>query len=224
MTRQGFPVFLAAQIPAAVGAADYLATAAELAVKHGGQVLAATAAADVECLEAGTPDSSILLAQFDDDDNARAFWQADAQQERFAPLAAAPETSAILVNGLPFVGLPDMPEIPTTASVTPPTDRGPRAYMIIQGTATDQPRMDQYRDIILPMIAEQGAYYICFEIEGNAERLHGEWTHNIFAISRWPDHAAGHAFWDSDRYQNVAIPTRTGAGHFWVHFMPGLTG
>jgi uncharacterized protein (DUF1330 family) len=74
------------------------------------------------------------------------------------------------------------------------------------------------------MLKEQGAYYIAFEIEGGARVLHGEWPYDIFAISRWPDHAAGHAFWDSDRYQNTAIPTRTGAGEFWVHFMIGDQG
>lgn len=224
MTQAGFPVFLTVQIPTVLDATGYLQGAAALAADHRGQVLAATAATDVECLEDGTPPSAILLLQFENENSARSYWNEDAQQQLFAPMAAVPETSAILVKGLPYEGLPDMPEIPTTASVTPPDGRGPRAYMIIQGTAYDQPRMDEYRDIILPMIAEQGAYYVCFEIEGNAERLHGEWQHNIFAISRWPDHVAGHAFWDSDRYQNVAIPTRTGAGHFWVHFMIGETG
>jgi len=224
MTREGFPVFLTVQIPAAADASGYLDPAAALATQHGGRVLAAVSAADVECLEGGTPESAILLAEFDDSDTAQSFWNSDAQQVLFTPIAATPELSALIVNGLPYEGLPDMLEIPSAASVTPPTDRGPTAYMIVQGTATDQARMDQYRDIILPLIAAQGAYYICFEIAGNADRLHGEWTHNIFAISRWPDHAAGHAFWDSDRYQNVAIPTRTGAGHFWVHFMTGRSG
>ena len=224
MSRPGFPVFLNVQIPATADAAGYLDAAAPVAREHGGSVLAAVGAAEVECLEAGTPHASILLVQFEDAATARNFWDTDAHQRAFAPIADTPELAALVVNGLPYDGLPDMLEIPSTASVTPPADRGPRAYMIIQGTGSDQDRMDQYRDIILPMIAEQGAYYTCFEIEGNAERLHGEWHQNIFAISRWPDHAAGHAFWDSERYQNVAIPIRTGAGHFWVHFMPGLTG
>jgi uncharacterized protein (DUF1330 family) len=224
MTKAGFPVFLAVQIPAAADAAAYLDAAASLAGAHDGRALAAVSASAVECLEAGTPESSILLAEFDDSAAARGFWNAPAHRQTFSAVANAPGLSALIVNGLPYAGLPDMPEIPSTASVTPPAGRGPRAYMIVQGTATDQPRMDEYRDIILPMIAAQGAYYTCFEIDGKVDLLHGEWTHNIFAISRWPDHDAGHAFWDSDRYQHVAIPTRTGAGHFWVHFMTGLSG
>ncbi len=96
--------------------------------------------------------------------------------------------------------------------------------MLIQGTSTDQVRMDRYRDIILPMIKERGAYYTVFDIDGNIDALHGEWHHNIFAISRWPYLPAGYAFWDSDRYQNIAIPTRTGSGHFLVHFFTGVAG
>lgn len=71
------------------------------------------------------------------------------------------------------------------------------------------------------MIKAQGAYYTAFEIEGHVNLLCGKWPHDIFAISRWPDHDAGHAFWDSDRYQNIAIPVRTGAGNFLVHYLPG---
>lgn len=125
------------------------------------------------------------------------------------------------VAGLPYEGLPDTLEVPTIASVTPPANRGPCAYMVVQGRSTDQARMDQYRDIILPMIKAQGAYYTAFEIEGHVNLLCGKWPHDIFAISRWPDHDAGHAFWDSDRYQSIAIPVRTGAGNFLVHYLPG---
>ncbi len=224
MNDNAFPVFLYVQIPAAADAAAYLAAAAEAAGAAGGKLLGAVNAADVECLEAGTPEASILLVEFPDQASASACWQADAHQAAWAPLTDTPGLVALTVNGLPYVGLPDMLEIPSTASVKPPAGRGPRAFMIIQGVGTDQARMDQYRDIILPMIAEQGAYYSCFEIEGKVEVLHGDWPHEIFAISRWPDHAAGHAFWDSDRYQNVAIPTRTGAGHFLVHFFTGAAG
>ena len=96
--------------------------------------------------------------------------------------------------------------------------------MVIQGTGTDQARMDRYRDIILPMIAGLGAYYIAFDINGGATALSGTWPWEIFAVSRWPDHRAGDAFWDSDRYQNVAMPARAGAGAFHVHFFEGQAG
>ena len=164
-----------------------------------------------------------MLAEFRGSERLRDFWSDQEHRGSYASIAR--ENPLVLAApGLPPEGLPDMLEIPTTASVTPPANRGPRAYMVIQGSGTDEARMDQYRDIILPMLKEQGAYYIAFEIEGNTEVLAGSWPYDIFAVSRWPDYAAGHAFWDSDRYQNTAIPIRTGAGSFWVHFAVGKTG
>ena len=46
----------------------------------------------------------------------------------------------------------------------------------------------------------------------------------LLGASLVPTTIAGHAFWDSDRYQNTAIPVRTGAGSFWVHFFEGVDG
>jgi uncharacterized protein (DUF1330 family) len=212
------------QIPPVIEAGHYLQAAGPLVTRHGGSVLASVHADDVECLESGTPPAACLLARFDSAAALDSCWSDDAHRAALAPLEGVAGLLVIASPGLPAEGLPEMLEIPTTASVTPPAGRGPRAYMIIQGSSTDQERMDQYRDIILPMLKEQGAYYIAFEIEGGARVLHGEWLYDIFAISRWPDHAAGHEFWDSDRYQNTAIPTRTGAGEFWVHFMIGDQG
>jgi uncharacterized protein (DUF1330 family) len=54
--------------------------------------------------------------------------------------------------------------------------------------------------------------------------LHGQWTDLIVAISRWPDIGRAHDFWFSERYQTVAIPTRTGAGRFDVQLVTGLAG
>lgn len=217
------PHFFLAQIQNTADARNYLNDAATMAKLHGARILAKQASENVECLEAGTPSASILLAEFTGRAALNEFWQDDDQQSIFRQIVNA-DPLILAAPGLPAAGLPDMLEIPTTASVKPPADRGPRAYMIIQGTGTDEARMDQYRDIILPMLKEQGAYYTAFEIEGNTKVLAGNWPYEIFAVSRWPDHAAGHAFWDSDRYQNAAIPVRTGAGSFWVHFMVGETG
>lgn len=85
-------------------------------------------------------------------------------------------------------------------------------------------RMDAYRDIILPMLRERGAHYPLFELGGAVGVLHGHWQEGILAISRWPDLARAHDFWFSDRYQKVAIPTRTGAGTFDVQLAAGIAG
>jgi len=221
VTRGVNPYFLMVQLPAAVDSTEYRKAAAQLAAAHGGKVLANAPAAAVECLEAGTPTAAMLLVEFEQQQNIDAYWSDDRHQAIFARLSATPALVALSVAGLPYEGLPDALEIPTIASVTPPENRFACAYMIVQGSGTDQARMDQYRDIILPMIKEQGAYYTAFEIEGNVNLFCGQWPHEIFAISRWPDYESGHAFWDSDRYQNTAIPVRTGVGHFLVHYFPG---
>lgn len=223
MTQQGQPYFLIVQAPPEISG-QYLAAAAPLVESHGGKLLAAVAADGVERLETGTPAAGILVAEFENQADIRTLWESAEHAASRELLEASDQALAIGATGLPYVGLPEMMDIPTVASVNPPDVPGPRHYMLIQGIGSDQSRMDQYRDIILPMLKEQGAYYTLFEIEGNVDFLAGESPYTIFAISRWPDHAAGHAFWDSDRYQNTAIPIRTGAGEFWVHFFEGLAG
>ena len=220
MTDDARPYFLIVAAPAAVSA-HYLAVAAPAVAAAGGTTLAAAPAGRVECLEAGTPERGILFGQFSSPQAIRAFWSGAPHAPALEALKHAAGALAIAAPGLPFEGLPEALEIPTVASVEPPEGRGPAHYMLIQGTGTDPERMDRYRDIILPMLKEQGAYYTLFEIGGGVEFLLGGSDYEIFAVSRWPDHAAGHAFWDSDRYQNTAIPTRTGAGEFWVHFFAG---
>lgn len=223
MTQQSQPYFLIVQAPPEVSS-RYLAAAAPLVERHGGTVLASAESGNVECLETGTPSAGILVAEFEDETGIRSLWESTEHAASRKLLEATDGALAIGATGLPYVGLPDMMEIPTVASVTPPASDSPRYYMLIQGIGTDQGRMDEYRDIILPMLKEQGAYYTLFEIEGNVDFLVGQSPYAIFAISRWPNHAAGHAFWDSDRYQNTAIPVRTGAGEFWVHFFEGSSG
>lgn len=224
MTRANAPHFLYVQIPATVDSTAYLTGAGPLLENEGGILLAAADAREVECLERGTPEAAVLLAQFSDPGSLRTFWEHAEHQELLNPLRSAPGLLALQIPGLPYTGLPEAPDIPTIASVQPPNDRGPRAFMVVQGTGTDPERMDRYREVILPMIAEQGAYYTAFEISGEAKVLLGQWPWGIFAISRWPDHSAGHAFWDSERYQTVAIPIRTGAGTFHVHYLVGSAG
>jgi uncharacterized protein (DUF1330 family) len=224
MTPANHPSFLYMQIPAAIGSASYLADGEALASEFDGTVLAAAPADAVDCLEPGTPESAALLIEFEQEEQLDAFWVSERHQNLLGNLNTQAGLLVLAVPGLPYAGLPDALDIPTTASVEQPADRGPRTFMVIQGSVTDQQRIDQYRDVLLPMIAAQGAYYTAFEIAGKLRVLSGTWPWEIFAISRWPDHAAGHAVWYSDRYQNKAIPIRTGAGIFHVHYFTGLSG
>ncbi|MGK7932890.1 MAG: DUF1330 domain-containing protein [Microcystaceae cyanobacterium] len=221
-TSNDFPYFLIIQLPEPIDNRMYRDQLATFISHYNGTLLANCSAPQVECLEKGTPSTAILIAQFPHRLSIQTLWQDANLQKLLESFKNHPNSLILAVSGLPYIGLPQQLEIPTLASVTPPLDRGPRAYMLIQGTGTDSVRMGQYRDIILPMLKEQGAYYTVFEIEGNIECLHGQWTHKILAISRWPDYEAGHAFWDSELYQKTAIPLRTGAGHFLVHFFQGL--
>ena len=203
----------------------YLEELTGLLPEHTGRLLGKGDRSTIECLETGTPPAEIALFQFDAMQQARDLWGSDANRRLLAANGLSGDSGilVLLAPGLPHIGLPEAPEIPSIASVRPPPGRGPRHYMIIQGTGTDQARMDRYRDIILPLMAQLGSYYIAFDIGGGVEILAGAWPWEIFAISRWPDHRAGHDFWDSDRYQNVAVPLRTGAGTFHVHFFKGDT-
>lgn len=184
-----------------------------------GTVLAAAGPDTVEILEAGTRQTGLIIARFAWGPDLDAFWAGAA------PLAALlPEGSQVLAaNGLPWQGWPGH-MVPTIATVHVPAADAPPAYMLIEGTTFDQARMDDYRDIILPMIRERGGYYPLFELGGSVRVLHGYWREDIFAVSRWPSAAHAHDFWFSDRYQNVAIPTRTGAGRFDVQLTNGIAG
>lgn len=197
-----------------------LARAAADLRREGGEILAHAPAGRISCLEPGTIGSGILLAR----------WPAPAP----AMLAATrrlvgaltqsvPADSVPLVlevNGLPANGLPDMLDIPTVASV-PVAPKSPRnALMVIRGSVSDQARIDGYRDVILPMLKERGGYYEVFALQpGEVKALSGEWTEQIFAISRWPRRADAEDFWYSERYQTVAIPKRLGAGRFTVNLL-----
>ncbi len=184
-----------------------------------GTVLAAAVPADVEPLEEGTVQTGFLLARFAFAPDLDSFW--DAATDLAATLP--PGSQALGAAGLPYEGWPGHP-VPTIATVDVPASDSPRAYMLIEGTGTDETRMDAYRDIILPMLRERGAYYPLFELGGSVKLLHGQWSYGILAVSRWPDIGLARDFWFSDRYQKMAIPTRTGAGIFEVQLTVGCAG
>ncbi len=184
-----------------------------------GTVLAASAPADVEVLETGSVHTGLLIARFAWAPDLDSFWTGAGQLAAALPAGS----QALGAVGLPFEGWPGS-LVPTLATVDVPASDQPRAYMLIEGSSFDETRMDAYRDIILPMLRERGAYYPLFELGGSVRVLHGAWSDGILAVSRWPDLGRAHDFWFSDRYQNDAIPTRTGAGRFDVQLTVGIAG
>lgn len=202
-----------------------LADLADIARAAGGTVLAWAPPGRVAGLEPGTVAAGLLLARWPDRAGAKA-----AARDRVLPRlrAGLPSGSTPLilaVEGLPDEGLPEMPDIPTVASVPKPASPAGNVLLVVRGSAWDQAKLDQYRDVILPMHKERAGYYEVFAVApGQVEALSGEWRDLIFAISRWPTRAAAEDFWYSERYQGVAIPIRLGAGRFTVHMLEACAG
>jgi uncharacterized protein (DUF1330 family) len=204
------PWYLIVKVPA--GAAPDAAAC----VANRGEVVVRAAAAAVATLEPGTVQTSLLIARFAFAADLDAAWSA------VAPTLPA-TAQALAAPGLPYEGWPGH-AVPTIATVDVPTGSTPRAFMLIEGTGTDDTRMDAYRDIILPMIRARGGYYPLFELGGGVRVLAGSWSEAVLAISRWPTIAAARDFWFSERYQTVAIPIRTGVGRFEVQLVEGCAG
>jgi uncharacterized protein (DUF1330 family) len=216
------PEFLHVQIGGGTVDADDLARCAAAVRRAGGTVLAARPRAQVETLEPGTPAAALLLATWSSRAAFDAAWDASLGHETDRLALGDPEAVVLAVRGLPAEGLPDRPEIPTVASVPRAPLATPPTFMCVQGSVTDAVAIGAYRDVILPMLKQLGAFYVAFAIaEGDVRVLRGSWSEQIYAISEWPTHEAAHAFWYSDRYQNVAVPIRTGIGSFHVHLLAG---
>lgn len=184
-----------------------------------GEVLAAGPRIAVTPLEPGTAHTGLVIARFPFVEDRDALWAQSAD------LAASDlNLTALAAAGLPWEGWPGH-FVPTVATVdVPDAGDAPRTYMLIEGTGTDQERMDRYRDIILPMMRERGAYYVAFELGGSVRVLAGAWSEGIFAISRWPSRAHAEDFWFCNEYQMTAMPIRTGAGRFDVQIIEGIAG
>jgi uncharacterized protein (DUF1330 family) len=213
------PFFLTLK-PSAERSANCVPAWSKAAIASRGTVLAAEPANSVKVLEEGTIHTGLVIIRFAFGEDLDAFWNSpDA-----AVLADADDgLVALACAGLPYEGWPGN-FVPTIATVDVPASEAPRTFMVIEGTGTDQGRMDAYRDQILPMMRERGSYYIAFELGGNVRVLAGEWSEGIFAISRWPSKAHAEDFWYSDKYQNECIPIRAGVGKFDVQIVEGISG
>lgn len=177
---------------------------------------------EIAVLEPGSVPAHTLILPFADKAAARA-----AYAEMPTGMLSRPEAPlALLTGAVPAEGFPD-PAIPTRANVRAAADDmggGAPVLMLIEGTGRDQDRMDRYRDILLPMMFDLGAYYTVFDLGGSVEVLSGSWSEAIFAISRWPSRAAAERFWMSERYQREAIPLRIDIGRFEVALIPEAAG
>jgi uncharacterized protein (DUF1330 family) len=191
---------------------------AEAVTAARGDVLAAATIADVTPLEPGTRHSGLVIARFSFAADRDAFWASAGSL-----IHDDPELVALSTSGIAWEGWPGN-FVPTIATVDVPNAGLPRHFMVIEGTGTDQARMDRYRDIILPMMRERGAYYVAFELGGDVRVLAGAWSEGIFAVSRWPSRAHAEDFWFCDEYQKTAMPIRTGVGRFDVQIVEGLMG
>ncbi len=181
---------------------------------EGGALVATGAAADNAYLEIGTPPKSVIVATWPSHTAVLAAWPSIAQH-----ISGADADSIVALAGhcLAEDGLPGFP---TRANAAQVETAGPPAFMVIEGTVTAAEPMARYRDIIFPMISERGGYYLVYLPGDQVTVLHGNWPWAALIVSRWPDAAAAHDFWYSDRYQKIAIPTRTGSGVFSVVLLP----
>lgn len=208
------PHFLVLKLPAGGDPGPLTA----LVPSYRGLVLAAAPSTKIKPLEEGSVHNALLIARFAFSEDRDACWRA------MSALAGKIDgLTALAFAGLPWEGWPG-DFVPTIATVTVPDAGKPRTYMVIEGTGFDDAKMDEYRDVILPMLRERGAYYVAFELGGSVNVLAGEWSEGIFAISRWPSWELAEDFWYSDRYQNTAIPIRTGYGRFDVQIIEGMAG
>ncbi len=215
------PCFLLVELPGEhARQVRVLESLAGLVRSSGGQVLALAPAGKVSSLEPGTVAAGLLVSRWNDRGAARHAVQSVLLSHLLDCLPPGAGPVVLAVEGLPEGGLPEMPDIPTTASVPRPVSSQGNVLLIVRGSAWDQARLDQYRDVILPMHKERGGYYEVFAVApGQVEPIAGEWQEHIFAISRWPSRAAAEDFWYSERYQTIAIPLRLGAGRFSVHMI-----
>lgn len=186
--------------------------------KCGGRLIAACQVHEVAAIEPGSQPLHTWIARFPSMTAAREAWSARID----VSMLAHPEAPLVLaVRAVPDEGYPaELDFIPTHRNVVPGPSPSP-TLLLIEGSASDAQRMEQYRDIILPMMKERGSYYTVFELGGNVEVLCGNWNEAIFAISRWPTREAALDFWLSSKYQETAIPLRLDIGRFSVLALAG---
>lgn len=216
------PRFLVIEVPDLVAARRCFPALQKHTAATGGTVLAAALPRAVEVLEAGSRLAAVFIARWQDAAALEASWR-DGGADAFAAAAAVPGSRAISVQGIPTAGLPG-DFLPTVATVEAPKLASPPAYMLVQGSVSGLEAIQKYVEIIMPMLRERRGYYVVYAEAPDVTVLHGQWNEQAFIVSRWPTIDAARDFWWCERYQDSAIPIRTGHGAFTVLLMPGIAG
>ncbi len=92
------------------------------------------------------------------------------------------------------------------------------AYMLVQGTITDEERYAEYREAVVPLIETFGGKHVR---GGAVELLEGRQDERRTALFEFPSVQAIHAFWNSPEYGPVK-ELRRGAANLEIWAIPGL--
>ena len=82
------------------------------------------------------------------------------------------------------------------------------AYLLVQAIITDETKYAQYRDAVVPLIAQFGGRHVR---GGPVELLEGQQDERRLALFEFPSMEALHAFWHSPAYAPVKALRRDAA-------------
>ena len=91
------------------------------------------------------------------------------------------------------------------------------AYMLVQGTITDEKRYGRYREAVMPLIEGFGGKHVR---GGAVELLEGRQEERRTALFEVPAMDAIHAFWNAPEYGPVR-ELRLGAADLEIWAIPG---
>ncbi len=92
------------------------------------------------------------------------------------------------------------------------------AYMLVQGTISDEEKYRAYREAVMPLIGTFGGQHVR---GGTVELLEGRQDERRIALFEFPSMEAVRAFWNSPEYGPVK-ELRRGAADLEVWAIPGL--
>ncbi len=92
------------------------------------------------------------------------------------------------------------------------------AYMLVQGTITDEEQYGKYREAVISLIETFGGKHVR---GGTVELLEGQQDERRTALFEFPSMKAIHAFWNSPEYGPVK-KLRHGAAVLDIWAIPGL--